>query len=70
MGYHLANGEECWELLWLLGLENILVALDEKLVLSIKKTFTTGILKELAGQPSDEGIRVSIPVNYLAVSRP
>ena len=70
MGYHLANGQECWELLWLIGLEAILVSLDDDTTQNLKEKFITGITEEISGLSSDDGIWVSIPVNYIAVSRP
>lgn len=66
MGYHLANGDECWELLWLAGLANILADFNEALVLNIKNRFISEISKLI----TDEGLWISIPVNYLSASKP
>jgi len=70
MGYHLVNGQECWELLCLIGLEAILAGLDDDTTRNLKKSFLTGITEEISSSSPDEGIWVSMPVHYIAVSKP
>lgn len=66
MGYHLASGEECWELLWLAGLAILQENNNEAVIQKLKNSF----IAEVSQLVTDEGLWISIPVNYLSACKP